>query len=72
MGLDDSKAFSESLRKELFARLTLEIQMASILSTASGPAQTASEGLAISLSPLQLGLRVGKSRDFRSLANSAV
>ena len=56
-----SETFSESLRNKLFARFPFfEIQMASILSTVSGPVKTASEGLAISLS-LQLGLRVGNA-----------
>ena len=60
--LDDFMVFSESLWKKLFARLPFfEIQMASILSTASGPAKSASDGLAISLS-LHLGLRVGNPR----------
>ena len=42
-------SFSESLRKKRAARLLFfEIQMTSLLSTASGLVQTASEGLMIS------------------------
>ena len=62
MGLDDSKAFSESLRKELFPRLKSKWRpfCRPPLGQCSLP-----QGLAISLS-LQLGLR-GDFSEFSKL-----